>query len=122
MSTRIKCPKCGHEFPLADAVSEEYKKDLREQMLAYKRQKDEELNRKEQEWRERQQSREKELKNLEENLRKSISLDYENQLRLFELGHRIISALEFGSSKPIPRFQRLLHGLGTLRLWMGVQK
>ena len=84
MSTRIKCPKCGHEFPLADAVSEEYKKDLREQMLAYKRQKDEELNRKEQEWRERQQSREKELKNLEENLRKSISLDYENQLRLFE--------------------------------------
>lgn len=85
MPTTIKCPKCNHIFPLEDAVSEDYKKELREQMIAYKRQKDDELNRKEHEWRQTQQKRETELKQtLEENIRRSITLDYENQLRLFE--------------------------------------
>ncbi|WP_315816258.1 hypothetical protein [Paraflavitalea speifideaquila] len=38
MATDIKCPKCGHQFDIEDAVSEEYKKELREQMVAYKKQ------------------------------------------------------------------------------------
>jgi len=89
MATTIKCPKCSHEFPLEDAVSEDYKKELREQMVAYKRQKDAELNRREQEWRQLQQKRETELKQqIEENLRKNISSDYENQLRLFEQSNK----------------------------------
>jgi hypothetical protein len=89
MPTTIKCPKCGHEFPLEDAVSEEYKKELREQMLAYKKQKDEELNRREQEWQQQQQKREGELRQqLEENLRKNISTEYEDQLRLLEQNNK----------------------------------
>jgi len=89
MPTTIKCPKCSHEFPLEDAVSEEYKKELREQMLAYKKQKDEELNRREQEWQQQQQKREGELKQqLEENLRKNISTEYEDQLRLLEQNNK----------------------------------
>ncbi len=43
MFTDIKCPSCGHKFALGEAEAEEYKKELREQMFAYKKQKDLEL-------------------------------------------------------------------------------
>lgn len=89
MPTTIKCPRCSNEFPLEDAVSEEYKKDLREQMLAYKKQKDEESSRREQEWEQQQKKREAELKKqLEENIRKNISSDFEQQLRLLEQNNK----------------------------------
>jgi hypothetical protein len=85
MPTIIKCPNCQHEFPLEEAVSEEYKKELREQMVSYKKQKDEEWARKEKEWTQASQKREAELKQqVEETIRKSISSDFENQLRLLE--------------------------------------
>jgi hypothetical protein len=94
MSTNIKCPNCGNEFPMEEAVSEEYKKDLREQMFVYKKQKDEELVKKEKEFQQAFQMKENEFsqklqqekislqKSLEENLRKSIGSDFENQLSL----------------------------------------
>jgi hypothetical protein len=105
MATDIKCPKCGHQFDIEDAVSEEYKKELREQMVAYKKQVTDEAAKKEKEQSEQFSRREKELaqqaqaaateytkklqeekvklqQTLEENLRKSISADYENQLNL----------------------------------------
>jgi len=50
MATRITCPKCKTEFALGEAESEEYKKDLRQQMEAYKQQKQEEVRRKEEEF------------------------------------------------------------------------
>jgi len=96
MPTNIKCPKCSFEFPIEDAVSEEYKKELREQMVNFKKQKEEELNRKEQEWKKQLLQQEKDLlqknendkkqlqKELEENLRKKIVGDYENQLTLLQ--------------------------------------
>ena len=46
MATDIKCPGCGHKFPMEEAVSEQYKKDLREQMLAFNRKKEEEYQKK----------------------------------------------------------------------------
>lgn len=105
MATDIKCPKCGHQFDIEDAVSEEYKKELREQMVAFKKQVTDEASRKEKEQAEQFSRREKELaqqaqaaateyakklqeekvklqQTLEENLRKSIGADYENQLNL----------------------------------------
>ena len=63
MPTNIKCPKCSFEFPIEDAVSEEYKKELREQMVNFKKQKEEELNRKEQEWKQQLLQQEKERLN-----------------------------------------------------------
>ena len=96
MPTNIKCPKCSFEFPIEDAVSEEYKKELREQMVNFKKQKEEELYKKEQEWKQQLQQQERELllknendkkqlqKELEENLRKKIIGDYENQLTLLQ--------------------------------------
>jgi hypothetical protein len=92
MPTNIKCPHCGNEFPMEEAVSEEYKKELREQMLVYKKQKDEELLKKEKEFQQAAQTKEFEFekrlqdeknnlqRTLEENLRKTIGADYENKL------------------------------------------
>lgn len=70
MATDIKCPHCGHKFPMEEAVSEEYKKELREQMLSYKKQKDEEMNKREVQ--------------LNESIRKSVSADFENRLKLLQ--------------------------------------
>ncbi|HXO76972.1 MAG TPA: DUF2130 domain-containing protein, partial [Puia sp.] len=103
MATDIKCPNCGHQFPMEEAVTEEYKKGLREQMQSF-------INNKEKEFLKKQDDfarREKELllsvqqqeaafhRKLEEekrqvqaaveqSLRKSISNDFENKLRLLE--------------------------------------
>lgn len=105
MATDIKCPKCGHQFDIEDAVSEEYKKELREQMVAYKKQVTEESAKKERDQAELFARKERELQqqaqaaateftqklqeekvklqqSLEANLRKSIGADYENQLSL----------------------------------------
>ncbi len=46
MSTTIKCPNCRHEFAMEEAVSEQYKKDLREQMIEFTRKKEEEFQKK----------------------------------------------------------------------------
>jgi len=96
MPTTIKCPNCAHEFPLEEAVSEEYKKELREQMLTYKKQKDEEIAKKERDWQLQLQKKDadytQQLKSekdrlqqqLETDLRKTIASDFENKVRLLE--------------------------------------
>ena len=103
MATMIKCPSCGFEFPLEDALNDELKESiekekqqLRQQMLDYKKTKEEELRRKEEEFgRQKQQQEEsfqkkldEELKKknqqMEEAIRKSLSADYENQLRILK--------------------------------------
>ena len=100
MPTTIKCPNCAHEFPLEEAVSEEYKKELRDQMLMYKKQKDEEIARKEREWQSQLQKKDNEFaeqiktekeklqQQLEQNLRKTIASDFENKLRLLEQNNK----------------------------------
>ena len=96
MSTDIKCPHCGHLFPMEEAVSEEYKKELREKMGAYIKQKDDEYLKKEKDLRESFQNTELELTNkwkeeksllqtaMERDIRKSLSADFENKLQILE--------------------------------------
>jgi len=103
MATLIKCPSCSFEFPLEDALNDELKENiekekqqLRQQMLDYKKNKEEELRRKEEEFvRIRQQQDElfqkkleeelrKRNREVEESLRKNIAADYENRLRLLQ--------------------------------------
>jgi hypothetical protein len=100
MPTTIKCPNCAHEFPLEEAVSEEYKKELREQMMSYKKQKEEEIAKKEKEWQQQLQKKEDDYtlqlkaekqklqQQLEEDLRKNISSDFENKVRLLEQNNK----------------------------------
>jgi hypothetical protein len=83
MPTDIKCPKCGFGFPMEDAVSEEYKRELREKMLAYQKQKDEEVRKKEQDLIQKHTDEKNKIRiSLEQDLRKNISGDYENQIKM----------------------------------------
>ena len=90
MSTEVKCPSCGHSFPLEEAIGKEYEQELRDKMIAWQKKKDEEFLRKEEEMKGQQkelalkqeQQFAAERKNLEEVVRKSIAADFENQLIL----------------------------------------
>ncbi len=107
MSTEIKCPNCAHTFPIEEVMAEEYKKDLREKMVSFTKQKDEEYSKKLNEFAQQQKQQEqafeiqkkqqaqffeqkleeekKQLQSvLEENLRKSIASDFENKLQLLD--------------------------------------
>jgi hypothetical protein len=96
MATEVKCPSCGYGFPIEEVMAEEYKKELRVKMMEYTRQKEEEYRKKDEDFlsKERQQqaafeqrlnSEKKQLQQtLEDNLRKTISEDFENQLVLLK--------------------------------------
>lgn len=96
MPTDIKCPKCGHQFPMEEAVSEEYKKALRAEMQAYKEKKDTELAKKETEFaalsakkdlefsQKLQQEKTQLQQQLETSLRTTIMADFEHKLQLLE--------------------------------------
>lgn len=100
MATDIKCPSCGHKFDIEDAVSEEYKKELREQMLSFKKQKEDEFARREKELIAQALHKEAEFakklqeetvrlqQSLEEKLRKTITGDFENKLRLLQQSNK----------------------------------
>ena len=103
MANDIKCPKCGFAFPMTAAVSEEYKKDLHDKMVAYKKQKDDEVKRHKEEIEKKEKSMQELLMkteqeharklteernqirhSLEEELRKSITGDFENKIQLLQ--------------------------------------
>ena len=100
MASEIKCPGCGHRFPMGEAVSEEYKKELREQMLSFTRKKEEELQKKMDELNrqgqqqqlafEKRLAEEKKMiqQTMEETLRKNIGADFENKLKILEASNR----------------------------------
>ena len=109
MATLIKCPSCNFEFQLENALNEELKnkiekekQDLRQQMLDYKKNKEDESRKKEEEFAatmRQQQDKfqiqlEAELKRksaeTEENLRKNIAGDFENKVRLLEENNKEI--------------------------------
>ena len=76
MPTTIKCPKCGNEFEPNESIRDQIKKELNQKAIEWQKRKDEEFQVKMEEEKRRMQQ------HLEENIRRSISLDYENQLRL----------------------------------------
>jgi hypothetical protein len=96
MATEVKCPSCAHVFPLEEAMTEEYKKELREKMLSFTKQKEEESTRKLDEFGKKEQQQllafEQKLADekkalqlsLEENLRKTIAGDFENKVQMLE--------------------------------------
>lgn len=96
MSTEIKCPNCNHSFPLEAAMTEDFKQDMRKEMLNYKKQKEEdylkkvaefELQKKQQETAFEQKLAQEKMAlqaTIAENLRKTISADFENKLKMSE--------------------------------------
>lgn len=96
MSTEIKCPNCSHSFPIEEAMTEDYKRELKEKMLSYTRKKDEEFKAKEAQFELVQKQQEAQFlsklaeekallqRTLEDNLRKSIATDFEQKLKMLE--------------------------------------
>lgn len=96
MATEVKCPSCGHGFPIEEVMAEEYKQQLRLKMQDYTRQKEEEYRKKEDDFTNREKLQQTQFEQrlagekkqlqltLEENLRKSISSDFENQLIMLQ--------------------------------------
>jgi hypothetical protein len=96
MPTEIKCPNCGHAFPMEEAVAEEYKKDLRDRMQTFIRDKEAAFTRREKELMEQSQQQqaafatrlEEERRRIQSeaefSLRKSITSDFEHKLRLLQ--------------------------------------
>ncbi len=103
MATNIKCPSCNFEFPLEEALNDELKEniekeknELRHQMLEFKKSKEEELKKAELVFQKQLQGKEEELnqriaaekqklqQELQESLRKTISADFENQLKMLQ--------------------------------------
>src|ERR1700748_568077 len=103
MATMIKCPNCSSEFPLDDALKielnanlEKEKQDLRNQMIDFKKQKEKELQQKEQEHKRLADEQEQafqqrmaaELRlphtDQEDAVKKQLSADFENQIALLK--------------------------------------
>ncbi|OSZ80162.1 hypothetical protein CAP36_02595 [Chitinophagaceae bacterium IBVUCB2] len=89
MSTEIKCPNCGTFFEPNEAIREEVEKELRNKAADWQKKKAEEfqqqLQKKELEHQQQLQSEKQKLQTqIEESLRKTISSDFENQLRLLQ--------------------------------------
>ena len=96
MSTEVKCPSCAHSFPLEEAIGKEYEQELREKMKTWQKKKDEEFLKKEEDFKLQQkalllkfeQQMAQEKLNVEEALRKSIAVDFENKLNFLEKSNR----------------------------------
>jgi len=96
MATEVKCPGCGQSFQMEEIMAEEYKKDLRQKMQVFTKQKEEEFRKKQDEFltKEKQQNlvfeerlaaEKKQIQQqLEETLRKNIASDFENKLAMLE--------------------------------------
>ena len=87
MPSNIKCPNCGSEFEPNDAIRDEVQKELRVQMKDWQQKKNDEyqaaLTLKDNEWLQKLSSEKKIIQSqLEAQLTKSISNDFENQLSL----------------------------------------
>jgi hypothetical protein len=74
MPAEIKCPNCGHEFEPNELIREEVEKELRSKMIDWQKQKEKQFN----------DEKNKLQQQLEETLRKTLSAEFENKLRLQE--------------------------------------
>ncbi len=95
-TTMITCPSCGNEFEPTNVIREQIQAELRVQMKEWQLRKDEEykqkesslqqqLHVKEQEANKRMAEERKKLQaELEQSIKKSVSADYENQLKLLQ--------------------------------------
>ena len=93
LSFTITCPNCNHQFEPADGMRDEIEKELRSKMIDWQKKKDDEFKTKETQFQQQLQAKEIELstklqqekntlqQQLQESLRKSISADFESQLK-----------------------------------------
>ncbi|MBS1914761.1 MAG: DUF2130 domain-containing protein [Bacteroidetes bacterium] len=100
MTGLIICPNCKHQFEPTNAFREEVQRELNNKAKEWQAKKEEEFLKKEKDFQLAIQNKDAEFakrlqdektslqKTLEENLRKNISADYENQLRLLQQSNK----------------------------------
>jgi hypothetical protein len=103
MATMIKCPSCSFEFPLEDALNDELKDsiekekaELRQKMTVHLNNKEAEFKKAEEALKNQLQAKDKEAEiklaaekqklqqELQESIRKTVTADYENQLKMLQ--------------------------------------
>jgi hypothetical protein len=96
MTGLIKCPNCNHQFEPTDAFRDEVQRELNTKAREWQQKKEEEYRQKENTYQQQLQAKEQELNKrlaeekqklqneLQESIRKAVSADYENQLRLLQ--------------------------------------
>ncbi|HEU0228765.1 MAG TPA: DUF2130 domain-containing protein [Arachidicoccus soli] len=92
MAAEIKCPNCGYDFDPGESFKKEVQVQLRAQMEDWKKQKETEFSQKEELLKQQEANRKlqweedlkKKNKTLEENIRKSLASDFENEIKLLK--------------------------------------
>jgi hypothetical protein len=81
----IKCPNCQHEFEATDAFRDEVQRELNSKAKEWQQKKEEEYRKKEEDFtRTLNDSLAQQKKTLEENLQRSISQNFENEIKLLK--------------------------------------
>lgn len=96
MTTTITCPSCGNEFEPTNAIREQIQAELRVQMKDWQLKKEDEYKAKETSFQKQLSAKDEELNkriaeekrklqaDLEQSIRKSLSEDYENQVKILQ--------------------------------------
>ncbi|RXK86540.1 DUF2130 domain-containing protein [Filimonas effusa] len=96
MAYVVTCPSCGNSFDPGDSIRDQVQKDLRNQMVDWQKKKDDEFKKKETEFQKlleqqqtaaAQQLQTEKIKlqqELQENIRRTVAADYENQLKILQ--------------------------------------
>lgn len=96
MTTTITCPSCGNEFEPNDALREEMQREVNKKAKDWQLKKEEEYRQKELAFQRQLQAKEDETTkriseekkklqaDLEQSIRKSLSADYENQMKILQ--------------------------------------
>lgn len=82
MATEIKCPNCGHGFEPTDSIRDEVQRELRTKMTEWQKQQQQKFDA------QLLDEKKKTQQETEELIRKSISADFENKLRLLEQNNK----------------------------------
>ncbi|MEO7530037.1 MAG: DUF2130 domain-containing protein [Sediminibacterium sp.] len=88
----ITCPKCNNQFEPGESMRDEIQKELRGKMADWQKKKDEEFKQKETSFLQQLQAKEEEAhkqvevekKKLQESIRKSVTSDFENELKMLQ--------------------------------------
>jgi len=81
----IKCPNCQHEFEATDAFRDEVQRELNTKAKEWQAKKEEEFkNKLESAQQQMEEALAKQKLNIEESIKKSVSSDYENKLKMLE--------------------------------------
>lgn len=84
-NSTVKCPNCGHEFEASESFKQEIQEKVRKEASEWRARKEEEYKRKEEDFQKQLSSALSQQKeSLEQNIRKSLTGDFENKLKVLQ--------------------------------------